>query len=135
MSVKINKIVLPGDSITLDTTLPNQTVLIEGWNACHWPEPQITEVNDGKIQVINTSNNPVILRENRVNSIKLTSTNNTDWKPFRLSAIATQSKKSLLLHCQTTRRWIRLTSARHPPKSETCWTQLTDDSGRCSITI
>ena len=53
MSVKMNKIVLPGDSITLDTTLPNQTVLIEGWNACHWPEPQITEVNDGKIEVIN----------------------------------------------------------------------------------
>ena len=94
MSVKINKIVLPGDSITLDTTLPNQTVLIEGWNACHWPKPQITEVNDGKIQVTNTSTNPVILRDNRVNSIKVTFTNNTDWKPLRLSTIATQQKKS-----------------------------------------
>ena len=94
MSVKMNKIVLPRDSITLDTTLPNQTVLIKGWNACHWPEPHITKVNDRKIQVINTSNNPVILRENRVNSIKVTSTNNTDWKPLHLSTIATQPRKS-----------------------------------------
>ena len=35
MSVKTNKIIMPGESIHLDTNLPDQTVLIEGWNSNH----------------------------------------------------------------------------------------------------
>ena len=78
MSVKTNKIVMPGDSIAINTMLPDQTVLVEGWNSNHWPEPQVTEVNNGEIQVTNTSSHPVILRDNKVNSIKITLTNHLD---------------------------------------------------------
>ena len=85
---------MPGESININTTLPDQTVLIEGWNSSHWPEPQATEVNNGKLQITNTSSRPVILRDNKVNSIKITSTNHLEWTPLNLSTIATKQTKS-----------------------------------------
>ena len=39
MSVKTIKIILPGDTLELDTDLQDQTVLVEGWLPYQWPEP------------------------------------------------------------------------------------------------
>ena len=93
MSVKTNKIIKPGESLHLDTNLPDQTVLIEGWNSNHWPEPQLVDITQGIIPVHNTTTSPVILNNNKVNSIKITDINTIDWKSPILSSM-TQSTKS-----------------------------------------
>ena len=72
MSLKTNKIILPGESIELDTELEDQTVLAEGFNGHHWPQPQIVSIARGKLPLTNTSADPVILKAHKVNSIKLT---------------------------------------------------------------
>ena len=41
MSIKTNKIILPGETMELPTDMPDQTVLVEGWLPHHWPEPQL----------------------------------------------------------------------------------------------
>ena len=79
MSIKTNKIVLPGESIDMDTTLGDQTVLVEGFNSNHWPAPQVVNIAQGKIPIVNTSTEPVVLTSHKVNSIKITPTETVDW--------------------------------------------------------
>ena len=79
MAIKENKIILPGESINLDTHLEDQTVLIEGFNSQHWPPPQVVTIAQGKIPIVNTSAEPVILTSQKVNSIKVTPTEIVDW--------------------------------------------------------
>ena len=79
MSIKTNKIVLPGESIDIDTTLEDQTVLVEGFNSNHWPAPQVVNIAQGRIPIVNTSTEPVILTSHKVNSIKITPTETVDW--------------------------------------------------------
>ena len=94
MSVKTNKIILPGESIDLDTTMPDQTALVEGWNSNHWPEPQIVKITQGKLPIRNNTSSPVILTHNKVNSIKVTSTEIVDWTVPSLSTITTTTKST-----------------------------------------
>merc|ERR1711867_227582 len=92
MSLKTNKIILPGESIDVDTHLEDQTVLVEGFNGEHWPPPQVVSISQGKIPIVNTSDEPVILTSHKVNSIKVTSTELVDWSTpsyAALSAITT----------------------------------------------
>ena len=74
---------MPGDSLDLNTELPDQTVVVEGWHPNHWPDPQLANIHQNKIQVTNTTNKPVLLTNKRINSIKITTTEDTDWtQPF-----------------------------------------------------
>ena len=83
MSIRSNKIILPGDSLNLDTDLPDQTVVVEGWLLHQWPDPQLVSISQGRLQVTNTSSQPVVLTDKKVNSEKITSTKDTDWtQPF-----------------------------------------------------
>ena len=83
MSNRSNEIILPGDSLDLDTDLPDQTVVVEGWLPHQWPDPQLVSISQGRLQVTNTSSQPVVLTNKRVNSVKITSTEDTDWtQPF-----------------------------------------------------
>ena len=83
MSIKSNKILMPGDSLDLNKELPDQTVVVEGWHPNHWPDPQLANIHQNKIQVTNTTNKPVLLTNKRINSIKITTTEDTDWtQPF-----------------------------------------------------
>lgn len=97
MSVKTNKIIVPGESIDLDTTMPDQTALVEGWNSHHWPEPQIVEITKGKMWIRNINSTPVILTHNRANSIKVTPTEIVDWTVPSLSTITTTTKSTTLM--------------------------------------
>ena len=63
---------MPGQSLDLNTDLPDQTVLVEGWHPTHWPHPQLANIRNNKLQVINTTHEPVILSNKKVNSLKVT---------------------------------------------------------------
>ena len=83
MCIRSNEIILPGDSLDLDTDLPDQTVVVEGWLPHQWPDPQLVSISQGRLQVTNTSSQPVVLTNKRVNSVKITSTEDTDrTQPF-----------------------------------------------------
>ena len=89
MSIKTNKIILPGDSINIDTTMTDQTVLVEGWKGNHWPEPQVVAITQGKLPITNNTSKPVILKNNKVNSIKVTPTEVIDWTAPSFSSLST----------------------------------------------
>ena len=104
MSLKTNKIILPGESIEIDTELGDQTVLVEGFNSHHWPAPQVVNIARGKIPILNTSADPVILNAHKVNSIKITPTEIVDWSSPRnafLSAITTPTQSAPLPDSET----------------------------------
>ena len=88
MSIKTNKIILPGESVDIDTPLEDQTVLVEGFNSQHWPAPQVVTIAQGKIPIVNTSAEPVILNSHKVNSIKVTPTEVIDWSSPRYAALS-----------------------------------------------
>lgn len=88
MSIKTNKIVLPGESIDIDTTLEDQTALVEGFNSNHWPAPQVVNIAQGKIPIVNTSTEPVVLTSHKVNSIKITPTEIIDWSSPSYAALS-----------------------------------------------
>ena len=94
MSLKTNKIILPGESIEIDTELEDQTVLVEGFNSHHWPQPQIVSIARGKIPITNTSADPVILNAHKVNSIKITPTEVVDWSSPRIAALSSITSPS-----------------------------------------
>ena len=91
MSLKTNKIILPGDLIDIDTTMTDQTVLVEGWNGNHWPEPQVVTITQGKMPITNNSSKPIILTNNKVNSIKIIPTEVVDWSAPSFSSLSTIS--------------------------------------------
>merc|ERR1712240_995562 len=78
-SVKDNIIVLPGDSLELNTDLQDQTVMVEGWLPQQWPQPQLAHISQGKIVVHNQTQQPVLFDKKRSKSIKITTTTDTDW--------------------------------------------------------
>ena len=49
MSLRLNRILLPGDTLELQSELEDQSVLTEGWKSNQWPEPQTAEVRNGFI--------------------------------------------------------------------------------------
>ena len=71
--------------LTMD--MPDQEVLIEGWLPHHWPEPQLVSITQGKLQVTNNTKQPVIFDNKKTRSIKVTTTEHTDWTQPFLSAI------------------------------------------------
>ena len=87
MSIKTNKIILPGESIDIDTALEDQTVLVEGFNSHNWPAPQVVNIAQGKIPIVNTSAEPVVLTSHKVNSIKITPTEIIDWSSPSYAAL------------------------------------------------
>ena len=87
MSIKSNKISLPGESLELETNMPDQTVIIEGWLPHHWPEPQLVSISQGKLQVTNNTTQPMMFDNKKVKSLKVTTTKHTDWTQPFLSAI------------------------------------------------
>ena len=87
MSVKTNKIILPGETMELTTDMPDQTVLIEGWLPHHWPEPQLVSITQGKLEVTNNTQQPVLFDNKKAKSIKVTTTAHTDWTQPFLSAL------------------------------------------------
>ena len=89
ISLKSKQIIMPGDMIDVPTNLADQQVIAEGWRHNDWPAPQLTEVKNESIQLTNHSTQPVILRDNRVNSIKITTTQMTDWQSPQLLATRT----------------------------------------------
>ena len=42
ISLKINQIIQPGDSMEIPVNIPDQTLLAEGFRPTDWPPPQIT---------------------------------------------------------------------------------------------
>ena len=86
ISLKTKQILLQGDTIDFPTKLADQQIVIEGWKHSNWPAPQLTEVRNGIIQLTNQSSQPVHLRNNKVNSIKITTTSSIDWQSPLLSA-------------------------------------------------
>ena len=78
MSIQSNKIIMPGQSLDLNTDLPDQTVLVEGWHPTHWLHPQLADIRNNKLQVINTTHEPVVLSNKKVNSLKIMKTEDTD---------------------------------------------------------
>ena len=97
MSVKANKIILPGETLELATDVQDQTVLVEGWLPHHWPEPQLASITQGKLKVINTTKEPVLFNNKKSKSIKLTTTDDTDWTQPSLSAVKQESKNVIPL--------------------------------------
>merc|ERR1712089_24063 len=95
MSVKANKIVLPGDTLELATDLEDQTVLIEGWLPHQWPEPQLVSISQGKLVVANNTQKPVLFDTKKLKSIKITTTTETDWTQPSLSAIRQETQNVL----------------------------------------
>ena len=84
---------MPGQSLDLNTDLPDQTVLVEGWHPTHWPHPKLADIRNNKLQVINTTNDPVVLSNKKVNSLKITKTEDTDWTQPFLSTIKQEQRK------------------------------------------
>ena len=77
--------------------MTDQTVLVEGHNGNHWPEPQVVTISRGKFPVTNNTTNTVILNKGGVNSIKVTPTEEMDWSAassLNLSVISIASKQS-----------------------------------------
>ena len=97
MSVKTNKIVLPGDTLELDTDLQDQTVLVEGWLPYQWPEPQLVSISQGKIAVVNQTQKPILFDTKRSKSIKITTTTDTDWTQPCLSTMKQENQKPIPL--------------------------------------
>ena len=91
MSLKTNKIIMPGDTIDIDTEIEDQTVLVEGFNGSHWPPPQVVNINKETIPITNTSSKPVILTTQKVNSIKITPTQTVDWSSPSYSSLSSIS--------------------------------------------
>ena len=97
MSLKTNKIILPGDTIKIDTEMADQTVLVKGYNRNHWPELQVMTISQKKFPITNNTTSTVILNKSKVNSIKVTPTEEIDWSAassLNLSVISTASKQS-----------------------------------------
>ena len=104
MSIKTNKIIMPEETIDVDTKLEDQTVLVEGFNSNHWPEPQVVHISQGRIPITNTSSEPVILTNHKVNSIKITPTETVDWSSpsyTSLSSITTSKQITSMLDSDT----------------------------------
>lgn len=80
ISLKYKQLIMPGDTIDIPTKFADQQVIAEGWRHSDWPAPQLTEVINGSISLTNHSSQPVILRDNKVNSVKITTTKSTDWQ-------------------------------------------------------
>ena len=81
----------------LTTDMPDQEVLIEGWLPHHQPEPQLVSITQGKLQVTNNTNQPVIFDNKKTRSIKVTTTKHTDWTQPFLSAIKQEPRNVSLL--------------------------------------
>ena len=59
--------------------------MAEGWRPTEWPPPQLTAIRDGLLHLTNTSTQPVILTDAKVNSIKITTTTELDWTTPKLA--------------------------------------------------
>ena len=99
VSLKVKQIIQPGESIDIPVNIPNQTILAEGFRPTDWPLPQITEVKNNNINLTNDTNHTIILNDNKVNSIKLTSTQTSEW--INLSSINTNLTKTELSDSET----------------------------------
>ena len=97
MSVKSNTIILPGDSLELDTDVDDQTILVEGWLPGQWPEPQLANIAQGKLNITNNTKEPVVFNTKKAKSIKLTARDDTDWTQHSMSAIRQESKNKIPL--------------------------------------
>ena len=71
----------------LTTDMLDQTILIEGWLPHHWPEPQLVSITQGKLEVTNNTQKPVLFDNKKSKSINITITADTDWTQPSLSAI------------------------------------------------
>ena len=94
MSIKSNKIILPGESLELDMTIPDQTVIVEGWLPHHWPDPQLVSISQGKLQVTNNTTEPVLFDNKKVKSLKIMTTEHTDWTQPFLSTIKQEKRNA-----------------------------------------
>merc|ERR1712240_200025 len=97
MSVKDNIIVLPGDTLELNTDLQDQTVMVEGWLPHQWPQPQLVSISQGKIVVQNQTQEPILFDKKKSRSIKITTTTETDWTLPSLRSIKQDSPHCLPL--------------------------------------
>ena len=78
---------MPGDSMDIPTTIKDQEVIAEGWRPTEWPPPQLTAIKNGLLHLTNTSKQPVILKDAKVNSIKITTMTDLDWQTPKLATI------------------------------------------------
>ena len=61
ISIKSKRILLPGDSLTINTNLPDQDIVLEAAKSSSWPPPTLAAITNKVTQLTNTSNTPVIL--------------------------------------------------------------------------
>ena len=109
-SAKRRQVILPGQSIELEVADIHREVAIEPrWDSAvnkkHnkesllWPQPQTTEVVDGKVTLYNTQNEPIIIHKNEpvcnvYPSISLPSRDNTTHQIINTTPQPSQNKPS-----------------------------------------
>ena len=74
ISIKSKRILLPGDSLTINTNLPDQDIVLEAAKSSSWPPPTLAAITNKVTQLTNTSNTPVIL-DGKKNSIPKANSN------------------------------------------------------------
>ena len=72
VTIKSNKILLPGDSTNIQVDLPDQRVITESFRANQWPPPQLASIMNQSITLFYNSNQPIYLSEKKATSIKIT---------------------------------------------------------------
>ena len=69
---------LPGQSVAVSTTMPEgSAVVAEPWhtNSCDWPSPTFCQVQMGRIQLINDTQEPILLgKKGQVHTVKVSAT-------------------------------------------------------------
>ena len=55
VTLKTKQILLPGDTISVQTNIPDQQVLAEAWKSSQWPPPQLSHIQNGLLQLTNES--------------------------------------------------------------------------------
>ena len=78
VTLKTKQILLLGDTISVQTNIPDQQVLAEAWKSSQWPPPQLSHIKNGLIQLTNRSSNPILLQENKSNPVKITTIKSLD---------------------------------------------------------
>ena len=52
-------ILMPGESTSIDVSMPDQQVLLEPYKSEHWMQPQLASITNNKLSITNLSNQPI----------------------------------------------------------------------------
>ena len=78
VTLKTKQILLPGDTISVQTNIPDPLVHTDAWMSSRWPPPQLSHIQNGLLQLTNKSSSPILLQENKSNPVEITTIINLD---------------------------------------------------------